>query len=153
MKTIIISTLLGLSLLAGSAMAQTIYRSVDDDTGKVSYSDRPNFADEEIELRVQPTNRAKVTKQVAANQEQYAAAADDRKSAEEEQAMLTEEAGKVAADRRANCDMAKDQAEQYATSRRLYRDLPNGERDYLNDKELTQARVDARRQVDEWCSG
>ncbi|MEE8236181.1 MAG: DUF4124 domain-containing protein [Gammaproteobacteria bacterium] len=153
MKTIIISTLLGLSLLAGSAMAQTIYRSIDDDTGKVSYSDRPKFADEEIELRVQPTNRAKVTEQVAANQERYAAAADDRKSAAEEQAMLTEEAGKVAADRRANCDMAKGQAEQYATARRLYRDLPNGERDYLNDKELTQARVDARRQVDEWCSG
>jgi hypothetical protein len=153
MKTIIISTLLGLSLLAGSAMAQTIYRSVDDDTGKVSYSDRPKFADEEIELRVQPTNRAKVTEQVAANQERYAAAADDRKSAAEEQAMLTEEAGKVAADRRANCDRAKDQAEQYATARRLYRDLPNGERDYLNDKELTQARVDARRQVDDWCGG
>ena len=153
MKTIIISTLLGLSLLAGSAMAQTIYRSVDDDTGKISFSDRPKFADEAIELSVQPTNRAEVTERVAANQERYAAAADDRKSAAEEQTMLTEEAGKVAADRRANCDMAKEQAKQYATARRLYRDLPNGERDYLNDKELTQARVDARRQVDEWCSG
>ncbi len=153
MKTIIISSLLGLSLLASFAAAQTIYRSVDDETGKVSYSDRPKFADEAIELKVQHTNSAEVTKRVAANQEQYAAASEDRKSAAKEQVMLNEEAGKVAADRRANCERARAQEEQYSTARRLYRDLPNGERDYLNDKELTQARVDARRQVDEWCSG
>ncbi len=153
MKTIIFSSLLGLSLLAGFATAQTIYRSVDDETGKISYSDRPEFADEAMELKLKHTSSAEVTKRVTANQEQYAAASEDRKSAAEEQAMLTEEAGKVAADRRANCEQAKDQQEQYSTARRLYRDLPNGERDYLNDKELTQARVDARRQVDEWCGG
>ena len=64
-----------------------------------------------------------MTKRVTANQEQYAAASEDRKSAAEEQAMLTEEAGKVAADRRANCEQAKDQQEQYSTARRLYRDF------------------------------
>lgn len=153
MKTIIISSLLGLSLLAGLATAQTIYRSVDDETGKVSYSDRPEFADEAIELKLQHTSSAEVTERVAANQEQYAAASEDRKSATEEKAMLKEEAGKVAADRQANCEQAKAQEERYSTARRLYRDLPGGERDYLNDKELTQARVDARRQVDEWCGG
>lgn len=94
-----------------------------------------------------------MAERVAANQEQYAAASEERESAAEEQTMLKEEAEKVAADRRANCEKAKKQEEQYSTARRLYRDLPNGERDYLNDKELTQARVDARRQVDEWCSG
>ena len=51
MKTIIFSSLLGLSLLAGFATAQTIYRSVDDETGKISYSDRPKFADEAMELK------------------------------------------------------------------------------------------------------
>ena len=153
MKTIIISSLLGLSLLAGLATAQTIYRSVDDETGKVSYSDRPDYADEAMELRLKHTNSAEVTKRVTANQEQYAAAAEDRKSATEEQAMRKEEAAKVAADRQAGCEKAKKQQEQYSTARRLYRDLPNGERDYLNDKELTQARVDARRQVNEWCGG
>ena len=69
MKTIIFSSPLGLSLLAGFATAQTIYRSVDDEMGKISYSDRPKFADEAMELKLKHTSSAEVTKRVTANQE------------------------------------------------------------------------------------
>jgi hypothetical protein len=37
------------------------------------------------------------------------------------------------------------------TSRRLYREGEDGERDYLSDDELDNARAEAEKSVNEWC--
>jgi hypothetical protein len=42
--------------------------------------------------------------------------------------------------------------EKYDTAHKLYKPLPNGERQYLTDQEMDAARAEARKTVDEWCS-
>jgi hypothetical protein len=57
----------------------------------------------------------------------------------------------IAAERARNCALAQERAERYRISRRLYRSLPNGEREYLSDAELDEARAKAEADVGNWC--
>lgn len=57
----------------------------------------------------------------------------------------------VSAAQEAQCKEAKTRYDQYVKSRRLYKEGPNKERVYLSDQELEEARVNARRAVDEAC--
>ena len=41
--------------------------------------------------------------------------------------------------------------EQYVESQRLYRQLPDGKREYLSDKELAETRARARQTVIDYC--
>lgn len=50
------------------------------------------------------------------------------------------------------CKEAQDRYRLYLESQRLFRTTPDGERQYLTDDELTEARVRARQAVDEYCS-
>jgi hypothetical protein len=50
------------------------------------------------------------------------------------------------------CKAAQDRYESYVNSRRLFRETPDGKREYLTDKELTDARARARQAVDDYCS-
>ena len=50
------------------------------------------------------------------------------------------------------CKSAQDRYQRYLESRRLYRETADGKREYLTDKELTEARARARQAVDDYCS-
>jgi hypothetical protein len=49
------------------------------------------------------------------------------------------------------CKQAQERYKTYIESRRLYRETPDGKREYLSDAELSQARVEAKKEVDEFC--
>ncbi|MCU0974974.1 MAG: DUF4124 domain-containing protein [Steroidobacteraceae bacterium] len=57
----------------------------------------------------------------------------------------------VAAQRAEQCTQAQARYKQYIESQRLFRTTPDGQRQYLSDAELTQARIDAKKAVDEYC--
>lgn len=58
----------------------------------------------------------------------------------------------VAAARNTKCKEAQDRYQRYLESRRLFRELPDGKRQYLTDQELTEARVRAKQAVNDNCS-
>ena len=50
------------------------------------------------------------------------------------------------------CKAAQDRYQRYTESRRLFRETPDGKREYLTDKELTEARGRAKQAVSDFCS-
>ena len=49
------------------------------------------------------------------------------------------------------CKKAQEKYRHYVESRRLFREMPDGSRQYLTDEELTRARVEAKQDVDAYC--
>lgn len=49
------------------------------------------------------------------------------------------------------CKAAQDRYQRYIESRRLFRETPDGKREYLTDQELTEARARARQAVTDYC--
>ena len=49
------------------------------------------------------------------------------------------------------CKKAQERYKTYVESRRLFRQLPDGRREYLSDEDLMKARIEARQAVDEYC--
>lgn len=58
----------------------------------------------------------------------------------------------VAAARNTKCKEAQDRYQRYLESRRLFREMPDGKRQYLTDQELAEARVRAKQSVNDNCS-
>jgi len=141
MRTVAIVTL---SLLAVSAQAGEVYRSIDAQ-GNMVYSDRPASEDStKVTIRTStPAPRAPSTRE-AASGEPAADLPDQATINAAERAQLAE-------DRAANCTIATERNTRYSTSRRLYREGEDGERVYLNDAELTEARNNAQAEVSRWC--
>lgn len=50
------------------------------------------------------------------------------------------------------CKAAQDRYQRYIDSRRLFRETADGKREYLTDKELTEARARAKEAVSDYCS-
>ena len=57
----------------------------------------------------------------------------------------------VARSKNKQCKDAQDRYQRYIESRRLFRETSDGKREYLTDKELSEARVRAKQSVDESC--
>jgi len=61
-------------------------------------------------------------------------------------------AGDAAKAKVEQCKEAQDRYQRYVDSRRLFRVMPDGKRQYLTDQELTDARARAKQAVDDYCS-
>ena len=117
-------------LLCSTAGAQTapMYRTVAPD-GTVTFSDLPlSERSEMITVLV----RAGATQSQSNN-----AAADNAES--------------LAAEMAENCTRAQEQERSIANSTRLYRVMPSGERQFLTDEEIAEAREKAAADVAQWC--
>lgn len=147
--------LLGLTgtavLLAGAASAGEIYRYTDEN-GNVVYVDRPadDAPVERMNIQSRPTNptaiQARVAERAAATE-----TAEERRQARAE-AKKAEEAEKAAAQERADrCQIARNRMETLVTSRQLFRQDENGERDYLEEDEIMEARAKVQAQIEETC--
>jgi len=142
MRTIAIVTL---SLFVLPAMGADVYRSVDAQ-GNVVYSDRPGAPSaEKVEIRV-PAGRP-----AAARAPETEPVPGEPPEQPDQATIEAAERAQQAEDRAANCVIAQERNERYQTSRRLYRVDEAGERVYLDDAALTQARVDAAADVSRWC--
>ena len=89
--------------------------------GTVTYSDRPQSADAEVVASTAP--RARVLD----------AAADALDPGAE------------------NCEIARERMDRYTVSRRLFRTNADGEREYLDDSAVAEARAKAAADVQDWC--
>jgi Domain of unknown function (DUF4124) len=136
---------------AGLANA-TVYKWVDVQ-GKVQYGDRPpdgvhaeviafyrNSGDRATPRSSQPTpsnprTTATPTAEQIANER-------TKKSIQED----------VEASRSKQCSEARDRYQKYITSRRLYKEGKNGEREYLTAQEIDAERLNAKRDVDSVCN-
>lgn len=142
------STLL-LALLGTAAHAADIYKSTGPD-GTVSYSDRPLGANSQF---VTVVASGATRPAVAPGGETPTAAAPE--ALPEAPATPTLPEGPTAAElllqRQKNCEIAREREQRYTVSRRLYRTNAAGEREYLDDAAVAEARAKAAADVKDWC--
>lgn len=132
-------------LLANVLFAAEVYREVNPD-GTVTYSDRP--ASDSAETITIDTRAPVGVPPPAAEQPTADAQPTPETPAEPPEPSPAD----VAAERAANCAAARERNDRYQMSRRLYRSLPDGEREYLSDEELDAARAGAAADVEQWCN-
>ena len=139
-----------LALLGTAAHGADVYRSTAPD-GTVSYSDRPQGADAQFvfSAATRPAARAPAPAGAAPD------AAGAAPSAPEAPAAPTLPEGASAAElreqRQKNCEIARERQERYTVSRRLFRTNAAGEREYLDDAAVAEARSKAAADVQDWC--
>ena len=145
---------LGLCFVTGQVCGQSapVYKWVDDN-GVTHYGSQPpsNSNFNATGVRAKRTN-TKTLQTRLTNQDDLREARNVRKEHEAENAAKEKSLRqKNEEERSANCEKAREQLTAYDTSQRLYKPLPDGEREYLSDEQLDAARANARRQVREWC--
>jgi len=148
--------LLGFAIIAltlcGGAVANEIYKWTDEE-GNVHYRDRPTGAASEVRLGIaySRTDSGAVQQQQDARLETQAARQERRKAADEADRVAAAEAA-AAAEKQKQCDSYRASLERYAQSRRLYREGADGERIYLDEDEMMQARKRLEEHVAKNCS-
>ncbi|MBT8421869.1 MAG: DUF4124 domain-containing protein [Gammaproteobacteria bacterium] len=159
-SVIALAVLLVSAGFATGAVAQTVYKSVDDE-GNVAFTDRPPMQQGEDEspldvmpLQIRLTNPAAIAA-TRENAEKESRARDmvDSLTAEKQSSDEADDAARKAEERAANCDLARQRLNRYAQANRLYKSNDAGERVYLEDAEIDAERIKAARAVDEWCGG
>lgn len=147
-----ILTMLSLMLL-GSAFASEIYKWTDKD-GNVHYGDRPSDEVEQAQAIVIASSRTDpeaVNAAIESRRERDTARTEARTAAKEAEQAAAEE--RAAAEEQAKlCDQYRARLEKYVTSRRLYKLDDAGERVYLDDAQMQQARADLQQRIVESCS-
>jgi hypothetical protein len=143
-----IALLAAMTMLCATALGQTaeVYRSVDAQ-GNVSYSDRP--VDENSEVVFVATPRPATPPPPPAPTTATSPDGELAPAADEPPSPTPDE---LAAERTANCQTARERNDRYQMSRRLFRALPNGEREYLSDAEIDAAKAAAVADVEKWCN-
>jgi len=148
--------LLLLALLAAAAQGAEVYRSKGKD-GSVIYSDRPENDNSEYVTTVQGSHAAGPQAAAARTSRPGAPGAgrpaDSAPEAAAPPASLPP--GPTAAElrekRQKNCDVAKEREQRYEVSRRLFKTNEKGEREYLDDKAVAEAKAKAAQDVKDWC--
>lgn len=146
-------TLTAVSLMAlalsTTVGASEIYKWTDDD-GNVHYTDTPVEGAERLDIQSRNTDNTAVSRQTAAFQERQVARAEAKAEAEASQPS-EEELMAAAREKQEQCSKYRDRLTTMVQSRRLYREDENGEREYLDDEEMQQAREKVQSQVEEYC--
>ncbi|MDH3507231.1 MAG: DUF4124 domain-containing protein [Gammaproteobacteria bacterium] len=138
-------SLVTLAVLAASTLyGAEVYRYVDEN-GNVGYSDRP------VGQNPEPIVVTTYTPIVPSAPTPTPAAAQPDPETADETVRREPTPEERAQDRAANCTIARERFQRYAISRRLFRELPDGEREYLSDAEIDEARAGAAADVEEWC--
>jgi hypothetical protein len=142
-----------LALLAAAAQGAEVYRSKSPD-GTVTYSDRPTENSEAVTVQTAHTGGAQTAavQRTAAQPGAQGARPAAAPQAPTEPAPLTGPSSAELRERRQkNCDVAKEREQRYELSRRLYKTNDKGEREYLDDKAVAEAKAKAAQDVKDWC--
>jgi hypothetical protein len=138
--------------LSAVASASAVYKWVDPD-GRVHYSDvPPSDKATLVDIIVsRPPSQERAPAPAASARVSRSAPTQDQSKQKADQAVAQEVNSDLAKANVKKCNEAKERYRTAIESHRLYKLGPNGERQYLSDSELSQARMDARRDVDESC--
>lgn len=140
-----------LALLGTAAYGADVYRSTAPD-GTVIYTDRPQGADSQYVTTTNPT-----TARPASNAQAPRAPGAANAAAAIPQApgnpTLPEgpSSDALREQRQKNCEIARERLDRYNLSRRLFRTNAAGEREYLDDAAVADARAKAVADVQDWC--
>ena len=147
-KTMIMFTTAAL-MFSGAALSGEIYKWTDED-GNVHYEDRPTGEEVELVAFTTSTNSSAVRASIDTRRANESARADKRSKRDED----TQEAAEaqLAADQRIRqCEESRARMETYLTSRRLYKQGDDGERVYLDDAQIMDARSEAQEDIQKYC--
>lgn len=153
-KQILVLATAAASLVAGSALASEIYRYTDAD-GNVHYGDRPSGSKSEQRVAVASTRPTASQAPSSSPEPQSPAAAEPAEAGDDESAAAKKTRSEKIAEkkkREERCANFRAKLETMVTSRRLYREGDDGERQYLSDTEIDAARAKAQSLVEENCS-
>ena len=148
--------LIGFATLAlvasGGVTANEIYKWVDED-GNVHYEDRPSGAAAEqlVALSYKRTDRGALQKRVDAFGERQAARQEARATADVEAQKAAEAEAEAEANRQ-KCETYRAQLQTMLQAARLYRETPEGEREYLDDTQREEARAKGEELVAKYCT-
>ncbi len=147
-KTMIMLTTAALAF-SGTALSGEIYKWTDDD-GNVHYEDRPTGDDVELVAFSNNTDNAAVRASISARRANETARADARSKRDEDSQTAADEQ-LVAAERAEKCQESRSRMETYLTARRLYKEGEAGERVYLDDSQIMDARSKAQEDIQKYC--
>lgn len=139
-------------IAGGTALAGEIYKWTDEN-GNVHYEDRPlgGEATERVDIVSRSTDNSAVKASIDARRDRVAA----REEAKAGRAAAEAEAAKAQAeaeDREQKCAQYRARLETYLQSSRLYREDASGERTYLDEKQILEARAKAQEKIQEYCN-
>lgn len=143
-------TLLVATATSGAA-ASEIYKYTDTD-GNVVFVDRPSGqpSEERLDIISSRTNDAAVRANVQARLDRQTEREAARTRAAEEAQSAAETAAE--AEKRAEqCASYRARMETYLQSRRLYREDESGERVYLDEQQMLDARAKLQEKIQETC--
>lgn len=133
--------------LFGAFAHADVYRFTDE-KGQVQYTDKPKLLPaERLQVRSQRTDVVGAQERVEAGDATVKEAAGKAAA----QADIKQASELNAKDKVERCVKARERYDQYMNSQRLYKTLPNGEREYLTDAELDAARAAAKTSMEEFC--
>lgn len=150
-RKLLVSVATAVILCASTAMAGDIYRYTDAE-GNVVYLDRPTAAPggERVNIASRPTDNAAIQARTQARADNVATAEERRQErVAEDEAKKADAAARQEKDDR--CQIARNRMETLVTSRRLFREDDNGERVYLDEAQIQDARNKVQAQIEETC--
>ena len=150
---VIAGVLASATFIGGAAHAGDVYKYVDE-RGTTLYTDKPipgavlvsagTQRPAEYAARVNAANQAATNAQLTASNGRIATNQSDARVA-------ANVAKDLEASRAERCKQARDTYTKSINSQRLYRQLPDGKREYLNDAEIEKQRLDSAKAVDSIC--
>lgn len=148
----ILVLVLSAAALTTSAFAGEIYKYVDEQ-GNVHYVDRPTgeSGEERLGISYTGTSSAAVTAQVK-HRRDYMEALDEARGERESRREAEAQARAEMEARAAKCQESRARLESYLQAHRLYRQDESGEREYLDDEQILEARRKAEEAIQEHCS-
>lgn len=142
-------TLLVLGAASTTTLGQ-IYKWTDED-GNVHFTDKPVEEDaERVAIQSRRTNPERVQARVQERAEAAARAAE-QEAAAQPQGPTEEELQARAQQRAEQCQKYRERLQRFVQSRRIYREDESGERVYLSEEEMQDAREDVENKVQEYC--
>lgn len=151
MRLIVTATLLA---VATGALASEVFKTTDTQ-GQPVYTDKPaTLPAQRLDVKSASTDVVEVQQRYDAQMKRYAEADKAGSEAAQQSADRRKAAELSAEDRAKRCTEARQRYESYMNARRLY--APGdaeGDRRYLSDAEIDEARANAKRTMDEFCSG
>lgn len=140
-------------LTCAIAQAGDVYKYVDE-RGMTMYTDKPIPGAVRVSSGTQRPAEAAArsyAEQQSAQNSQLAAS-NQRIATQENDARIAANVAKdLEATRAERCKKARADYQSSLNSRRMYRELPDGKREYLSDAELAASRVEAAKQVEAIC--
>ena len=140
-------------LLCGAAAAGDVYKYTDE-RGNTMYTDRPMPGAVKVSSGAQrpaeASQRSYSAQQTASNQQLIASNQRIAQGQSDQRAAATV-AKDMEASRAERCKKARAAYDTSLNSRRLYREQPGGQREYLSDAEIAAMRVEAAKAVEAIC--